>query len=308
MNNVYCVQDAETLTVLEYSTDNDGLLEKYAVQGLITKDIHIFEAALIIERHSNTILAYGKDTGIALNNLREADPSAYDYFMSSRNCYSRYYIGTLTHYVNTFWIFVDEKHQHYIAIADYKLTDEGRWSIEDNGFELFNDGIYEPNVKSYMKQMLPDAKPIQYDIVPLSLKEAQAFVNAHHRHHKQPQGHKFSVGLKINERLIGVIIAGRPVSRHLDDKLTLEVTRCCVLDGFKNAVSKLYSSVCKAAKAIGYRKVITYTLVEETGSSMKAVGFEKEAFSKGGSWSCSSRIRKDRRPITPKYRCSKSLS
>lgn len=306
MENVYCVQDAETLAVLEYGSDYDSLLEKYSAQGLsLMRDIHIFEAILIIERCSNKILAFGKDISVALNNLRDADPTAYDNVMDT---YGRYHMGPMRDYASTYWIFVDEKHEQYIAIAEHSLTDEGRWTIEENGFELFNDGIYEPNIKTYMKQMLPNAKPVQYDVVPLSLKEAQAFVNSHHRHHRQPQGHKFSVGLQVNERLIGVIVAGRPVSRHLDDKLTLEVTRCCVLDGFKNAVSKLYSSVCRAAKAFGYRKVITYTLMEEIGASMRAVGFTKEAFSKGGSWNSTARMRKDQHPTTPKFRWAKLLN
>lgn len=305
MENVFCVQDAETLAVLEYGSNYDSLLEKYAKQGLsLMKDIHIFEAVLIIERSSNKVLTFGKDISVALNNLLEANPLAYVEVMQT---YGLYYIGPMRNYVNLYWIYVDEKHEHYIAIPELNLTDEGRWTIEEYGFELFNDSIYESQIKSYMKQMLPNAKPLQYEIVPVSLKEAQAFVNNHHRHHKQPQGHKFSIGLKVNERLIGVIIAGRPVSRHLDDKLTLEVTRCCVLDGFKNAVSKLYSSVCRAAKAIGYRKVITYTLMEEIGASMKAVGFIKEAASRGGSWNSAARKRKDRHPTTPKYRWARAL-
>ncbi|QPA61394.1 hypothetical protein INQ55_23705 (plasmid) [Lysinibacillus sphaericus] len=151
------------------------------------------------------------------------------------------------------------------------------------------------------------AKPVKYEIVPVTLKEAQQFVDQYHRHHKQPQGHKFSIGLQINNKLIGVIIAGRPVSRLLDNKQTLEVTRCCVIEGFKNAVSKLYSSVCKAAKAFGYKKVITYTLATETGSSMKAAGFKLDVISAGGSWNSKSRQRVDKHPTTPKFRWVKNL-
>ena len=95
-------------------------------------------------------------------------------------------------------------------------------------------------------------------LIPISLKEANAFVAAHHRHHKPVTGHKFSIGCAAEGRLVGVAIVGRPVSRYLDNGLTLEVTRLCTT-GEKNACSMLYSAAARAAKAIGYRKIITYT-------------------------------------------------
>lgn len=206
------------------------------------------------------------------------------------------------------WIFLNQANENYIAVPERDLTDEARYIIEGKGFELFADSVLEGDVKRYMAEMAFYAKPAKYEVVPVTLKEAQQFVNEHHRHHKQPQGHKFSIGLKINDELIGVIIAGRPVSRYLDDKQTLEVTRCCVLEGFKNAVSKLYSSVCRAAGAFGYKKVITYTLMTELGSSMKAVGFRLDKLSEGGSWNSKSRNRVDKHPTIPKYRWVKNLS
>lgn len=206
------------------------------------------------------------------------------------------------------WIFYNSWNENYIAVPESKLTNEARYIIEGKGFDLFADSVLEGNIKAYMAEMLPYAKAVKYEIVPISLKDAQRFVNEHHRHHKQPQGHKFSVGLKVNEELVGVIIAGRPVSRYLDNGETLEVTRCCVLEGFKNAVSKLYSSACKAAKAFGYKKVITYTLLTEKGSSMKAIGFEKEVISKGGSWNSLARNRIDKHPTAQKVRWSKLLN
>ena len=206
------------------------------------------------------------------------------------------------------WIFLNQENENYIAVHERDLTDEARYIIEGKGFSLFADSVLEENVKSYMAEMAFYAKPAKYEVVPVTLREAQQFVNAYHRHHKQPQGHKFSIGLKINDELIGVIIAGRPVSRHLDDRRTLEVTRCCVLEGFKNAISKLYSSVCRAAEAFGYKKVITYTLVTESGSSMKAVGFQLDRISDGGSWNSKSRKRVDKHPTIPKYRWIKNIT
>ena len=91
---------------------------------------------------------------------------------------------------------------------------------------------------------------IMLTLIPVSLKEANAFVAAHHRHHRPVTGHKFSIGCECDGRLVGVVIAGRPVSRYLDNGLTLEVTRLCTT-GEKNVCSMLYAAAARAAKAMG---------------------------------------------------------
>ena len=110
------------------------------------------------------------------------------------------------------------------------------------------------------------------NIEPITFKKACEFVAMHHRHNKPPVGHKFSVGLSVNGELVGVAMAGRPVARHFDDGLTLEVNRTCT-DGTRNANSMLYGAVWRAAKAMGYKRCITYTQHGETGASLRAVGF-----------------------------------
>ena len=109
-------------------------------------------------------------------------------------------------------------------------------------------------------------------LVPVSLKDANAFVAEHHRHHKPTRGHKFSIGCECDGQLVGVVIAGRPVSRYLDDGRTLEVNRLCTT-GERNACSILYAAAARAAKAMGYRKIITYTLDTEPGTSLRAAGW-----------------------------------
>ena len=129
-------------------------------------------------------------------------------------------------------------------------------------------------------------------IRPISLKDANAFVEFNHRHHRKTQGHKFSIGVyDENGVLHGVAIVGRPLSRYLDDGMTMEVLRLCT-DGFKNACSKLYSQSARASKELGYKKIITYILQEELGSSLKASGWILEEDNVGGgSWdNCSRRI------------------
>lgn len=111
------------------------------------------------------------------------------------------------------------------------------------------------------------------DIVPVSLAEANAFVEQHHRHHTTVVGHKFSIACTDGEKIVGVAIVGRPVSRHLDDGMTLEVTRLCT-DGTHNACSMLYAAAWRAARAMGYKKVITYILDSESGTSVMAAGYK----------------------------------
>lgn len=97
------------------------------------------------------------------------------------------------------------------------------------------------------------------NLQPITFEEACEFVRRHHRHHVPPQGHKFSIAVNDGEKVVGVIIVGRPVARHLDDGWTLEVTRCCT-DGTRNACSMLYGAARRTAWALGYRRLITYTL------------------------------------------------
>ena len=98
------------------------------------------------------------------------------------------------------------------------------------------------------------------EIVPMTLAEANAFVQKNHRHHKPVVGHKYSLGCAAEDNIVGVAIVGRPVSRYLDDGWTLEVTRLCT-DGTKNACSMLYAAAWRAARAMGYKRLITYILI-----------------------------------------------
>lgn len=109
-------------------------------------------------------------------------------------------------------------------------------------------------------------------IVPITLRQASAFITAYHRHNKPPRGWKFGLGLNHEGELVGVATAGRPISRHFDDGFTLEVNRTCT-DGTRNANSMLYGAVWRAAKAMGYEKCITYTQAAETGASLRAAGW-----------------------------------
>lgn len=130
------------------------------------------------------------------------------------------------------------------------------------------------------------------EITPINLREANAFVAAHHRHHKPVRGAKFAVAVSDAGTVRGVAIVGRPVARNLDDGWTLEVNRACT-DGARNACSMLYGAAWRAAKALGYRKLITYTLPEEGGASLRASGWTCIGERGGGNWNKPSRPRVD---------------
>ncbi len=131
-------------------------------------------------------------------------------------------------------------------------------------------------------------------IVPITQKKAKEFINQHHRHHKAPVGDIFRIGLKDDSKLVGVIMVGRPVARFYDDGFTLEVNRLCVLNGYKNACSMLYGAAARAGKSLGYTRILTYTLCIEPGTSLKAVGWNKESTVKGRKWSTKSRPREQK--------------
>lgn len=139
------------------------------------------------------------------------------------------------------------------------------------------------------------------EIVPVTLSEAKAFVERHHRHHKAPQGGRFAIGAAKDGEVVGVVIVGRPVARMLDDGWTAEVTRCCT-DGTRNAPSMLYRAAWRAARAMGYRRLVTYTLPEEGGASLRAAGWRLIGEAGGGSWRRESRPRVDLHPTQTKLR------
>jgi hypothetical protein len=148
-------------------------------------------------------------------------------------------------------------------------------------------------------------------VVPIDLDEAAAFVRQHHRHfgdaafkraRRKGRGHgKWALGAANGEGIVGVAIVGRPNARHLDDGWTAEVLRVAT-DGTKNACSFLYAASWRSARAHGYVRVVTYTLPEEGGASLRAAGWRVVGESKGGPWSRKERPRVDLHPLQRKLR------
>ena len=111
---------------------------------------------------------------------------------------------------------------------------------------------------------------------PCTITDARRYIGHLHRHNLPPRSGLFAVSAVNGDTTSGVAVVGRPVSRHLDDGDTAEVTRLCT-DGTTNACSLLYGACARAAKALGYGRIITYTLVAEGGASLRASGWEVDA-------------------------------
>lgn len=138
-------------------------------------------------------------------------------------------------------------------------------------------------------------------LVPVSNKIALECVQRWHRHNGPPSiaGQMLRVGVADEDGiLVAVGLAGRPVARHYDDGQTVEVHRVSS-DGTKNATSMIYGALTRAAFALGYTRIITYTQADESGSSLRAAGWKIIAHRKATKgWSRPSRPRDDARYMT----------
>lgn len=120
---------------------------------------------------------------------------------------------------------------------------------------------------------------------PISLNAARKWIGEVHRHLKRPiTGWLFGIEILDDEgQRIGVACAGRPAARMLQDGVTCEITRVAVLEGHRNACSFAYGHLRRAARELGYTRIVTYTLEgEESGQSLRAAGFVDDGPAGGG--------------------------
>lgn len=125
-------------------------------------------------------------------------------------------------------------------------------------------------------------------IVPTTLREANELVAQWHRHHVPVVGHRWSIGVASEGKLVGAAICGRPTARMTAQYSVLEINRC-VTDGTKNACSKLYGACAAIAKLMGFSRIQTAILEDEPGTSLKASGYVFSYWSAGGDWNRPSR-------------------
>jgi hypothetical protein len=135
------------------------------------------------------------------------------------------------------------------------------------------------------------------EVLPLTLEEGRNFILAKHRHHAPPQGHKWSTGAYREGKLIGVSCVGRPVARRINQRTIVEVTR--LANGSQDACSALYGAAARAARELGYFAILTYTLAEEEGTSLRAAGWwpEKATTAPGQVWGVKSRPREVKKGV-----------
>jgi hypothetical protein len=151
----------------------------------------------------------------------------------------------------------------------------------------------EKRVTNLYTQVTRNKTQQKLTIVPCTIEQANGYVQRFHRHHGSIPAARLAFAVSDESGLIrGVAIIGRPCNTHLDDGWTLEVRRVCT-DGCPNACSMLYGAAWKAAKAIGYHRLVTYTLPEEGGASLRAVGWKPVEGCGGKPWNHKGRARKE---------------
>jgi hypothetical protein len=147
------------------------------------------------------------------------------------------------------------------------------------------------HTEKYLEALRKRQQQQKLCVVPCTIEQANAYVQRIHRHHGAIPIARLAFAVANEAGFIhGVAIVGRPCNTHLDDNWTLEVRRVCT-DGCANACSALYAAAWKAAKAIGYRRLITYTLAEEGGASLRAVGWKPVQGCGGKAWNHRKRVR-----------------
>lgn len=110
-------------------------------------------------------------------------------------------------------------------------------------------------------------------VVPITLGEARAFVQRHHSHHHAPVGGLLAAAVAEGDRLCCVAVLSRPVARMLAARGDVaEVTRVAS-DGTRHAASMCIAALTRAALALGWRRVVSYTLLGEAGVSYRAAGW-----------------------------------
>lgn len=218
-------------------------------------------------------------------------------------------------------------------IAHYYATEIDKYAVQTtqhnfpdtiqlgDAFQVRDDGWSLPGLTVEESVATPEAEAVEetdqakpekqkaapLEIVPMTLREANAYVEQHHRHHGPVPGQKYSIGLSDGEKIVGVAIVGRPVSRHLDDGWTLEVNRLCT-DGTKNACSMLYAAAWRAARAMGYKRLVTYILESENGASLRAAGWKCVGQAGGLRWTGERRPEVDLYPAQMKIRFEQTVS
>lgn len=135
--------------------------------------------------------------------------------------------------------------------------------------------------------------------VPMTRDECNAYIQAHHRHHKKVAGYRYGVGCELDGKLVGIAVIGRPRARRIEQYAKAEVTRLAT-DGTHNACSFLYGVCDRLCRLVGFRALFTYILETEPGTSLRASNWVYCYTTRGGTQDRPSRRRTDQAPTCPK--------
>lgn len=183
-----------------------------------------------------------------------------------------------------------------------RLSIEQLQSVRDELWGKKSDGKNDDDDAFDIPDPSPSPVRVRLSHVYCEEAEANAVVNAWHRHHKPPQGRRYSLKcLDENGVIRGVVIVGRPVARNTCRRSIVEVTRVCT-DGTPNACSYLYGAAARAAKVLGFKQIQTFILESEPGTSLKAAGWTFDGYTEGGDGWQSRERRRDDQPTCRKAR------
>jgi hypothetical protein len=128
------------------------------------------------------------------------------------------------------------------------------------------------------------------ELRPIGTREASQVVKRLHRHLPRVVGGLFACSVWVGDELVGVGVASQPKAPLSRDGFTVEISRIAT-DGHANACSRLYGALCRAAASVGYRKAVTFTRLDEPGSSLRAAGFREDGLTREQSWDRPARSR-----------------
>lgn len=110
-------------------------------------------------------------------------------------------------------------------------------------------------------------------IIPLTLAQANSFAAKQRENYRPFRGRRFAIGCAMDEKLVGIVILGKPVDEALDDGLTLAVNYIHATGG-RTAYGMLYGAAARAAKALGYCRIIAFLPENISSSGLRAAGWK----------------------------------
>lgn len=129
------------------------------------------------------------------------------------------------------------------------------------------------------------------ELRPITRDLANDCVRRWHRHHKPVRQRVLSVGAFIEGEIVGAAIVEPAKAEALSKNGVFEVTRLAcrgggaTLNGHVDGVaSKLLGAAWGAMRAMGCRRMCSYTRLDESGVCYRAAGWVAVAFSKGEAW------------------------